>query len=241
MFKTCHNIDRSTSLFIRLTDQVVFEDFSDTRKGAILVAKENEQIPIVRTTTAYKNSLQEFTPAYRDLMSKIQKTFIPSNESSVSAFNNAMVEIYEPSYTKMKFHSDQALDLAPDSHICIFSCYEDENEPNPRRLITKNKESGDVTEIPMLHDSCIIFSTSTNQRFLHKIVGGSTASTSRWLGITLRVSKTFVYEKDNESHFVHNNSRLTIANETERKQFFEHKALENKKIQYEYPEISYKI
>lgn len=46
-----------------------------------------------------------------------------------------MIEIYDSKYRKIKFHTDQAFDLVEDSHICIFSCYNDINTEKLERIV----------------------------------------------------------------------------------------------------------
>ena len=110
--------------------------------------------------------------------------------------NNSLIECYTSDYTKMGAHSDQALDLADDSFIAIYSCYENPGSlKTPRTLLVRSKLfEEDNFEIPMTHGRVVIFSTDANRRFSHKIVlkGGATQKQGRWLGVTFRTSKTFV-------------------------------------------------
>ena len=54
-----------------------------------------------------------------------------------------MVEIYSYEYKTMRFHSDQALDLEPNSWICIYSIYSNpELTTSIRKLITQSKLTG---------------------------------------------------------------------------------------------------
>lgn len=234
MFLT-RKLDHQRNPFGRLVDGIEFEKFSDSRQGAIAVQRADGLTPIVRTTTSYTNSSQHFTPTLCELVDGIK---VVSGLSTLK-FNNAMIEIYEPAYKKMGFHSDQSLDLVKDSTICIFSCYENDQEPNPRKLIMKSKENGSTSEIIMEHNSCILFSTSTNDQYLHKIVSDHTQS--RWLGLTLRLSSTFVYPRDGNLFFAGDDVKMTRASESERKEFLRHKSRENAQIGYSYPYIAYTL
>ena len=232
----------SSFLFDELSQACEFESFPLWR-GAILTLNEDGAIPIVRTTTRYTKPSQPFSPAHYDLVERIRS--VANKEHLV--LNNAMVEIYDPTYKKMKWHSDQALDLACNSYICIYSCYEDENEDPAalRRLVLKRKGSQDETSISMEHDSVIIFSTETNGDYVHKIVGGSKPSKGQWLGVTLRQSKTFItYAADGLPYFTQQRKlgpALTMATEHEQNEFYRHKSQENKVVNYAYPRIDYTL
>ena len=216
-----------------------FEQFSNSRQGAIIVAPTDQSIPIVRTTAVYKEPSQHFLSIHYDLVNKI-KGHLPDLN-----LNNAMVEIYDHIYRTMKFHSDQALDLEEDSYICLFSCYEDESEKHLRKLKIKKKCTGIQTEVILEHNSVVIFSKKTNDEHLHRIVlehvGTDKDHSSKWLGITFRLSKTFVYFKSGSPYFTKNDKPLVISTEDERKEFYKMKSLENSVIGYSYPEISYTL
>lgn len=118
MFKKISIDYLNNNLFTELSESVNFETICKGRKGAILVNIKNNLIPIVRTTTKYKNTVQKFMKIHENIMEEIKK-------HGDFKFNNAMIEIYDSDYSKMKFHSDQSLDLEKESYICIFSCYKD--------------------------------------------------------------------------------------------------------------------
>lgn len=251
--------------FKQFKESIEFEDICKGKKGAILVkckyTKDSERviIPIVRTTTKYKRPVQEFSVYIDELIDNVKREL--SNELSNSIeFNNAMVEIYDSMYSKMGYHTDQALDLYPNSYICIFSCYEYPSQltnNDIRKLRIKNKKTNEESEILLENDSIVIFSTETNKYCLHKIILDNNCNnckynySNRWLGITLRLSKTnIVFNKFdnipyilNDSNYSSNNEmkRLRIANEEERKEFYKYKKEENNSIDYEYPDIDYTI
>ncbi|AYV86589.1 MAG: hypothetical protein Sylvanvirus4_3 [Sylvanvirus sp.] len=270
------NNESKTNLFEQLTASLQFEDIAPGRKGANLVAVTKEMnpsnviIPLVRTTSIYTHSSQQMMPIHHKLMKYIQNVSIGesySNDLKGLEFNHALIEIYQPTYRRMRFHSDQALDLADNSCIGIYSCYEevgsvqhDARSFNKRKLKIKDKDSKESFEISLDHHSVVLFSTSTNKKYLHKIVLdniSSPLSNPSWLGITFRVSKTFVQFVDEIPYFyfthIQNTQqikgdlmRLRLVNEIEKKQFLKYKAIENgptKNEEYnmEYQKIDYTL
>jgi hypothetical protein len=235
MFKTLV-LDYQTNLFQDLSESVEFENITKGRKGANLVDDQEGLIPIVRTTSIYEKPVQRFLPIHRDIVKNIR------NASGLDLdFNNAMIELYDSSYRKMKFHTEQALDLDPNSYIGIFSCYE-----NPavdiRTLKIQDKTTGECSEISMGHNSVVLFSVETNQKFIHKIVLDTAKPVgNRWLGITYRLSKTFIQFRDEIPYFYRTDKVLRMASQDERREFYKHKSNENSCVGYVYPEIQYTI
>lgn len=227
--------DLDNDLFKKLIDSVVFEDITKGRKGAVLtlIDDKSESIPIVRTTTVYKNPAQKFLPIHFEIIKSIK-----SNLQTDIEFNNALIEVYDNSYYSMGFHSDQSLDLEDDSYICLFSCYE--NDSNIRTLKIQNKQNKECSEIKLDNNSAVLFSTHANHKHMHKIVLDLNVDEGRWLGITFRLSKTFVKFEDNVPFI--NGKILTLATEEQKKEFYKHKSKENKSSErYIYPEIDYTI
>ncbi len=144
----------------------------------------------------------------------------------------------------MGSHSDQALDLADDSFIAIFSCYKHPDLANPpRKLLVELKESGgDRHAIPLTHNSVVVFSVDTNQRLKHKIVLDTSSQTpeNQWLGITFRTSKTFVRFRDESAYFL-DDAILTLANDQQRREFYHLRHRENNEPDFTYPRITYTI
>lgn len=208
-----------------------FESTSNGRLGTTLVSKE-KNIPLVRTTTKYFNSVQYFSPLHYNILDKIKE------KNCLVESNNALIEVYNNDYTKMGFHSDQALDLKEDSRIAIFSCYNNGNgTKNVRKLIIKNKQTDIESEITMSHNSVICFDTEFNKKFLHKIVlqnCNDNCNNDMWLGITFRLSKTFL-SFINGIPFL-NNKVLKLANEDQKKNFYKLRSQENKSTNFSYPE-----
>jgi len=226
-------INYQDNLFDELSNVTSFEEIIKGRLGAVLVDCQTNLIPIVRTTSMYSCPVQLFSQIHYDIIKKIRDvTNMPQLK-----FNNALVEIYNSRYRTMGYHSDQSLDLDSDSYICIFSCYDNPNDI--RKLQVKKKNSDELFEIQLEHNSCILFSVSTNSEYLHRIVLENNTSNNRWLGITFRFSKSFVEFIDKIPYL--NQKELTVATDKEKKEFYEYRSNENKNISYIYPEINYTI
>jgi hypothetical protein len=236
------------NLFEELLASVRFEDVGKGRQGAVLIKiDETCTIPIVRTTTRYSVPAQCFQSVHEQLAQQIQTI------ASLSVgFNNASIENYTNAYTTMGSHSDQALDLADESFIAIFSCYKHPELANPpRKLLVELKESGrdspkgtlrDRIEIPLTHNSVVLFDLDTNRRLKHKIVLDTSTQTpeNQWLGITFRTSKTFVRFRDEYPYFL-DDARLTLANDEQRREFYNLRRRENNEMDFTYPRIAYTI
>jgi len=196
-----------------------FEEITIGRYGAILKNKDNT---VVRTTTKYNTKPQPFQDIHYDIINAIQTKF-----TEKMCFNNAMIEMYTDDYRSMGFHSDQALDLDPDSFIAIYSCYSNPEKGGFRTLIIKEKGGSDNFEIPMLHNSVIIFSVQNNSKYLHKIILKQCRKNT-WLGITFRLSRTI-------------DKKLRLANQEEKREFFRLRKLENTSIDFSWSDIDYTI
>jgi hypothetical protein len=233
-------LDIETNLFDELLTSTEFDDVIKGRQGAVLVDYKNEIAPIVRTTTSYNNSAQRFLPIHYDIISKIKEKFKDVKDLYL---NNALIEVYESIYYKMGFHTDQSLDLKKDSYICLFSCYENETIPKDvRKLQIKNKTTKEVSEVSLDHNSVVLFSTSTNQEHVHKIVlDQNSKSTNRWLGITFRLSDTFIKFNEGVPYIYPSDKVLRMATTNDKKEFYKHKSSENSNSEYEYPKLEYTI
>lgn len=226
-----------------------FENVINGPKGAVICDIHNNTIPLIRTTTKYINPSQSFKNIHYELVSHI-KTLTNYTFENVS-FNNALVEIYNNEYKSMRYHTDQSIDLQDNSYICLFSMYDNQNGNNMRSLIVKNKLTNIEEEIKLEHNSLVIFSTEVNKNFLHKILLKNTHKTNihkQWLGITLRLSKTFITFINEIPYFVNINNHnveivhhLYLANDEEKKDFIKYKSFENKLTNFTYPLIFYTI
>lgn len=225
--------------FAELLSSVRFEDVGKGRQGAVLTrTDEVGNIPIVRTTTRYSAPAQRFRSVHERLARQIQE-----RASLAIGFNNALIENYTNAYTTMGGHSDQALDLANDSFIAVFSCYEHpETADPPRALIVESKAAGARAEIPLAHNGVVVFSVDANRLFRHKIVlkQPAHAPDSRWLGITFRTSKTFVRLRDGRA-YLSDGACLTLADDEQRREFYQLRRRENNETDFTYPRITYTI
>jgi hypothetical protein len=228
------------NLFEQLLASVQFEDVGKGRQGAVLVKIDQTcHIPLVRTTTRYSIPAQPFRSVHGQLAQQIQ-----TMASLATSFNNALIENYTNAYTSMGSHSDQALDLEDESFIAIFSCYKhSERSSSFRKLIVELKESGgDPIEIPLTHNSVVLFSVAANRWLNHKIVLDKSSETleNQWLGITFRTSKTFVQFRGEDVVFL-DDTRLTLANDEQRQEFYHLRRRENHETDFTYPRITYTI
>lgn len=225
--------------FMELSASAHMEDAGKGRRGAVLTrVDEADGVPLVRTTTRYSNPAQRFQAVHERLAQQVQERA----ELSVG-FNNALIESYTNAYRTMGSHSDQALDLADDSSVAVFSCYEHPDANPPRKLIFESKQpGGDKFEIPLVHNGIVAFSVRSNRRLKHKIVLEAPARTAdnQWLGITFRTSKTFVRFRDGEV-YLPQGARLVSADDDQRREFYRLRRRENQETDFIYPQLTYTI
>jgi hypothetical protein len=220
--------------FDELLESVQFDDVTNGRRGAVLVRADSAGVPIVRTTTSYRNAAQPFRPIHEQLAQAIC-----SSGSLPQPFNNALIEHYTRAYTSMKRHSDQAQDLAAGSSIAIYSCYRDPARPS-RRLTVRSKASEASFDVPLSHGSVASFSLDSNRRFSHAITLLAPAPDNDWLGITFRTSKTLLRFVDGQP-ILPNGERLTLASEEERRELFQLRRRENQETDFVYPSLAYTL
>lgn len=229
-----HLLDCQNDVFSELLHSHPWTDLSPDRKAAMLVSPKPDSIPIVRTTCPTV-ACWVFQSVHLRLMQAVDIASCRSH-----SFNNAMAEVYGPGYTKMRYHTDCALDLENDSRICIFSCYEEKGD-HPRKLVIRDKVNGEVQEILMDHLSVIVFDVRANSRHVHKIVSDGSRTRGRWLGLTMRTSKTFVTGQPHGLVFRNDGLTMTAATEDEKRWFFELKKFENKSPDFKYPDIRFSL
>jgi hypothetical protein len=238
-------------LFNELSNSVDFEELGKGRKGNLLVNPINERVPIVRTTTKYNKPAHLFSMIHHSLIENINRAIAKNKEIQDAPlyFNNALIEIYDQSYTKMNYHSDQCLDLAAHSYIALFSCYEQPDNLSEyalRKLKVQCKTTAEEFEFTLENNSVILFSLSTNAKFLHKIVLEPLKgvkpinSDNKWLGITFRQSKTGIHFKDNLPYFP-NGELLELADTHQSKEFYTLRGQENKGMNFIYPDMRYTL
>ena len=228
-----------SNLFAELSNSVDFENVAKGRLGANLVDVENNLIPIVRTTTNYNKPNQKFLPVHHDIVTTI-KTAIPADNLE---FNNALIEIYNHQYCTMGFHTDQTLDLQDDSTICLYTCYNNPQTQNLRKLQVKNKTTGKIFNVVLEHNSIVVFTVDDNHKHQHKIIldTSNISHQDLWLGITFRQSKTFITFQNQVPLFYPENNVLTLANQNQCREFYKLKSIENNNITYDNPKIDYTL
>ncbi len=242
------------NIFNSLINSCKMESLTFGRYGAVIVQPtEDGSIPIVRTTTKYNNPVQKFGDIHNELVGLISAS-IGEKISS----NNALVELYNYDYKKMRYHSDQALDLQEESFICIYSCYAYENRPASRKLLVMDKESKErPKEILLEHNSVVVFSVEDNSKMLHKIiyneikrprgqmfVPDGSDECNKWLGITFRMSKTFVKHINGIPFLmrtVGEPRELKLADDEETGKIYSYRSKENREILFKWPEIDYTL
>ncbi|HIP47768.1 MAG TPA: hypothetical protein EYG92_02235 [Lutibacter sp.] len=234
------------NLFNELSNQINFESVGKGRLGNHLVKVSEKGVPIVRTTTQYNIPAHNFTSTHNSIIECINDKL--DNSPSLN-LNNALIEVYDSSYTKMKYHSDQCIDLAPNSFICLFSCYENPTEltvQSIRKLKIKDKITDEEFEISLNQNSLVLFSLSANSRYFHKIVleqipkKKPLQTGNKWLGITFRESKTYIQFKDNLPYF-ENGEPLELASDEQKTEYFRLRGEENRSMNFIYPKIDYTL
>lgn len=227
------------NLFAELSASTHWEDVGKGRRGAVLTRiDEAGGVPLVRTTTRYGSPTQRFRAVHERLAQQIQERAAFS-----VGFNNALIECYTNAYTTMGGHSDQALDLADESFIAVFSCYRDPEASPPRKLVFESKGAGgEKFEIPLVHNSVVAFSVDSNRRLRHKIVldTPARAADNQWLGVTFRTSKTLVRFRDGHVHLPQG-ERLMAADDEQRREFYRLRRRENQETDFIYPLLTYTI
>ncbi|MCK9870334.1 hypothetical protein MRI28_11900 [Nocardiopsis dassonvillei] len=227
------------NLFAELSESALLEDLGKGRRGAVLTkAVEADGVPLVRTTTQYGNPAQRFRTVHEGLAQRIQElAAIPVG------FNNALIEVYTNTYKKMGGHSDQALDLADDSFIAVFSCYRHPEASPPRKLVFESKEAGaERFEVPLAHNSVVAFSVESNRRLKHRIVldAPDQRADNQWLGVTFRTSKTLVRFRGGHA-YLPQGVRLMSADDEQRREFYQLRRRENNETDFVYPPLAYTV
>lgn len=244
-------IDTETNLFNDLSGGTAFEITGKGRLGNHLADVNENGIPIVRTTSRYAIPAHHFSAIHHSIVAGINDTISnnPVPDIPAQGFNNALIEVYNADYYKMNYHSDHSLDLADDTYIGLFSCYEKPEEltgRHIRKLKIKDKFSDEESEIELTHNSVVLFSLATNKKFLHKIVLDTapdpkqTLPDNRWLGITFRTSKTYIRFENNLPYFS-NGQPLVLADKEQEKLFFSLRGEENRNAGFRYPDLAYTI
>jgi hypothetical protein len=127
-------------------------------------------------------------------------------------------------------HQDQSQDLSNKSIICLYSCYNDQNTTNVRTLRVQNTTTKEVQDVPLAHLSLTMFSTDFNNEHTHQIIleTDKLCSNTLWLGITFRLSKTWLEMTDAGVVLSASKKLLRIANKDEKRLLYLQKAKQNK-------------
>lgn len=242
-------LPKEQNLFNELLHSADFESTGKGRLGNHLVDIQNQNIPVVRTTTRFNTPAVAFSQVHHRLVTEINDVLLNHQiEIPVQNFNNALIEVYDASYSKMGFHSDQALDLENNSFIALFTCYEQPEkleESHLRKLIIKDKTTEEESEIVLHHHSVVLFSVETNKRFQHKIIlnlppNSKMINDNKWLGITFRTSKTCIEFRDGIPYFS-TGTLFSLANADQESEFFKLRGQENRELDFVYPNLQYTI
>jgi hypothetical protein len=222
--------------FAELFASVRWEDLGKGRRGAVLTrVEEDGGVPLVRTTTRYGSPAQRFRGVHERLAHRVREC-----AGLPVGFNNALIESYTNAYRTMGSHSDQALDLADESFIAVFSCYRHPEEGPSRKLVFEAKGSAaEKFEIPLAQNGIVVFSVASNRRLRHKIVGDAPASTADnpWLGVTFRTSKTCVRYRDGQA-YLPQGARLVAADDEQSREFYRLRRRENQETDFCYPALT---
>ncbi|MFF8599352.1 hypothetical protein ACF065_26910 [Streptomyces sp. NPDC015232] len=223
--------------FAELSASVAWEELGKGRRGAVLTRVDaSGAVPLVRTTTRYASPAQRFRPVHERLARRVQE-----HAGLATAFDNALVETYTNAYRTMGAHSDQALDLADDSAIAVFSCYRDPGAAPSRKLVVSSKEDPDAEplELPLVHHGVVAFSVAANRRLRHRILWSAPgdAPDNPWLGVTFRTSKTLLRFRAGRPHLP-DGTPLTEADEPQKAEFYRLRRRENTETDFAYPPLS---
>lgn len=206
------------NIFAQLNDPDCFEIICKGREGGVIVQPQTQGVPVFRSTTIYRRPPTSFKEVHRDIANAISQRTDPS-----FTFNNALIEKYRADYKKMAFHTDQMQDAAMDSVIAIFSCYSTENPKHLRVLEVKHKTLRDLPprSIVLKPGSVVLFDLRANAEHLHTIRLPEGKDDTTWLGLTLRLSRTFEH--------------LRLATPKEAGEIRRCKGNENAQIDFEWP------
>lgn len=241
-------INSNEDIYKQCINNINFEVICKGRLCANLYKNNDDNIiPIVRTTSKYNNPIQKFNDIHLKIIEILMIKY------NLKGFNNGMIEIYDTQYCKMGYHTDNALDLEDNSIIAIFSCYNNMDTNNIRELEIKNKTNNEITTLKMNHNSLIYFDTEFNKNNLHKIIlkknklintkdkSSYIEKDDLWLGITFRLSKTYIKFINEEAYFTKTNIKLTLSTNEEANIFYKLKKIENNNISITYPVFNFTI
>ena len=237
-----------STLFKDLSEEITFETLGKGRAGNTITKSINDGIPIVRTTTQFTIPAHYFTVNHLDILNYLDH-ILTAEKQPKTAFNCGLIEMYDENYTKMGYHSDQNLDLEPDTYIGLFSCYkhpEKLTDTTTRILRVKDKSTEEEFDIALTHNSFVLFSVETNAKYSHKIIledpdrNALKLVDNKWLGITFRTSKTLV-NFNNDIPYFEDGTLMELANEAQEKEFYKLRGEENRSLNFIYPPLKYTL
>ena len=139
----------------------------------------------------------------------------------------------------MDAHSEQALDIQAGSFIAVYTCYEhpDLASPPSRMLLVESKKRGGPRfEVPLLHNSAVVFSLDANSKYRHRIVLKTLGlAKNRWLGLTFRTSKTHVRFRDGLAFLA---APQALGDDQQLQEFRKLKSRENQEIGFACPHLA---
>ena len=256
--------------FDQLSESLLFENVAKGRVGATITKKQNNTYPIVRTTTNYDKPAQNFKEIHYQLIQCIKESCnlngLDFNNAMIEIYDNnyknmkfhtdQSLDLVDDSFicvfscyqnnvslrkllVKSKINNN---DLNNDTNTSNALNNVLNNSSNNNVLNNNNPSNNDnIKEYVLNNNSAIIFSTQTNKNHIHKIILDNFKKQDLWLGITLRLSKTYITFYDNSFFFTNTFNKLATANNDEKREFFKNKGLENQLINFDYPTIYYTI
>jgi hypothetical protein len=99
-------------------------------------------------------------------------------------------------------------------------------------------------EIPMTHNSVVVFSVGTStRRFQHNIVLDTSTNPPdiEWIGMTFRLSKTCVRHSENAQAYLEGGTPLVVVDDYKRKEFFRLRRCDNQGVDFRYPKLAHTI
>ena len=91
------------------------------------------------------------------------------------------------------------------------------------------EQGGPRFEVPLLHNSAVVFSLDANSKYRHRIVLKTLGlAENRWLGLTFRTSKTHVRFRDGLAFLAA--APLALADDQQLQEFRKLKSRENQEI-----------
>ena len=92
----------------------------------------------------------------------------------------------------------------------------------------------------------MLFSLTTNTKFLHKIILDTVPGSNpllpdnKWLGITFRTSKTYIRFED-QLPYLSNGRLLELASKEQETEFYKLRGQENRELNFAYPALNYTV